>query len=41
MKLETAEKTVTMTEEQLERVIRTAVRSALRDMKAEQELPGN
>jgi len=41
VKPETAEKTVTMTEEQLERVIRTAVRSALRDMKAEQELPGN
>ena len=35
------EKTITMTEEQLERVIRTAVRSALRDVKAEQELPGN
>ncbi len=35
------EKTITMTEEQLERIIRSAVRSALRDVKAEDELPGN
>lgn len=35
------EKTITMTEEQLERIIRSAVRSAIRDVKAEDELPGN
>lgn len=35
------DKTITMTEEQLERVIRFAVKNALRDLKAEEELPGN
>lgn len=33
--------TITMTEEQLERIIRRAVRTAIRDSKAEDELPGN
>lgn len=41
MKQQKKESTITMTEEQLEKVIRTAVRSALRDMKAEEELPIN
>lgn len=35
------EKTITMTEEQLEKVIKTAVKTALRDLKEEEELPGN
>ena len=35
------ETTITMTEDQLERVIKTAVKTALRDLKAEEELPGN
>ena len=35
------DKTITMTEEQLERIIRTAVRNALRDIKEEEDLPGN
>lgn len=35
------EKTITMTEEQLERVITNAVRAAIRASKAEDKLPGN
>lgn len=33
--------TITMTEAQLERVIKTAIKTALRDLKEEDELPGN
>ena len=33
--------TITMTEAQLERVIKTAVKTALRDLKEEDKLPGN
>lgn len=33
--------TITMTEAQLERVIKTAVKTALRDLKEEEDLPGN
>ena len=35
------DKTITMTEQQLERVIKTAVKTALRELKKEEELPGN
>lgn len=35
------EKTITMTEEQLERIIRKAVRGAMHDLKDEEDLPGN
>ena len=33
--------TITMTEEQLERAIKMGVKTALRELKAEEELPGN
>lgn len=35
------DKTITMTEQQLERVIKIAVKTALRELKKEEELPGN
>lgn len=38
---EKEEPTITMAEEQLERIIRTSIKTALRELKEEEKLPGN